>query len=153
MIRALYTHTSHEQLVELDVLLGVGVDEVVELQPGDGENWLAVELGVVQAVEQVDAAGSGGRHAHAEPPRPLGIGTGVECSRLLVPHLDEADAILAGPQRLHDSVDAVSRHAEDDVHPPFDQRLHKHVAGSLLRHGILARSRAADRADASRNRD
>src|SRR3546814_3117444 len=40
----------HEQLVELNILLGVGVEEVVELQPGDRQHRLAVELGVVNAV-------------------------------------------------------------------------------------------------------
>ena len=133
----------HEQLVELDVLLRVGVDEIVELQPSDGENRLAIELGVIEPVEQMDAARSGCCETDAEPTRPLGIGAGVERGGLLVPHLDEADAVLADPQRFDDAVDAVPRHSENDVHAPFDQRFHKHVAGSFLTH--LGSSRAVGR--------
>ena len=72
----------HEQLVELDVLLGEGVDQVVVLQPGDRQHRLAVELGVVEAVQQMDAAGARGREADAEPAGELGVGAGREGRRL-----------------------------------------------------------------------
>ena len=36
------------------------------MHAGDGEHRLAVELGVVKAVEQMDAARAGGRQADAE---------------------------------------------------------------------------------------
>ena len=75
-------------------------EQVVELQAGDGEHRLAVELGVVEAVEQVDAAGPGGGEADAELAGPFGIGAGHEGRRFLVPHLDEADLVLARAQRL-----------------------------------------------------
>ena len=48
----------HEDAVEIDILLGVRVDQVVEVMPGDGEHRLAIHLGVVQAIEQMDAAGA-----------------------------------------------------------------------------------------------
>ena len=53
----------HEELVELDVLLGEGADQVVIVHAGDREHGLAVELGVVEAVEEVDPAGAGGGEA------------------------------------------------------------------------------------------
>ena len=67
-----------KQLVELDILLRQGADQVVVLQARDGEHRLAIELGVVKTVEQVDAAGTGGREAHAQFPGPFGIAAGHE---------------------------------------------------------------------------
>ena len=53
--------------------------------------------------------GPGGGEAHAEPAGVLGVAAGHEGRGLLVPHLDEADLVLARAQRLHDAVDAVAR--------------------------------------------
>ena len=85
----------HEQLVERDVLLGVGLDQVVVLRAGDRQHRLVVELGVVDAVEQVDAAGPRGREADAELAGELRIGAGREGRGFLVPDLDEPDLVLA----------------------------------------------------------
>ena len=60
-------------------------------RPGDGQHRLAVELGVVQAVEQMNAARAGSRQADAELAGVLGIGAGHERRRFFVAHLDEAD--------------------------------------------------------------
>ena len=92
----------HEQLVEVDVLLVVRADQVVEGVAGDGEDRLAVALGVVQAVEQVNAAGAGGGQADAEAAGVLGVAAGGEGGGLLVPHLDEPQLVLvrrAAPRR------------------------------------------------------
>ena len=40
----------HKKLVERDILLGEGADQVVILEAGDGQNGGAVELGIVEAV-------------------------------------------------------------------------------------------------------
>ena len=56
----------HQQPVEVHILLRVGVDEVVIVVAGDGEHWLLIELGIVEAVEQVHAAGAGGRQTYPE---------------------------------------------------------------------------------------
>src|SRR5262249_41603715 len=109
------------------VLLGVGIHKVVELQPGDGEHGHAIELGIVEAVEQVNAARSRGRQAAAEPPRPFRVAAGHEGGRLLVAGLDEADLVLALAQGLHDSVDAVPRQPEDDLHAPLDQAVDQDI--------------------------
>ena len=50
----------HVQLVEIEVLLVMSADHVVESVAGDGQHGLAVELRVVETVEQVNAAGAGG---------------------------------------------------------------------------------------------
>src|SRR5437868_5226042 len=46
----------HVELVELHILLREGVKQVVELETGDGKDGLAVKLGIVEAVEEVDSA-------------------------------------------------------------------------------------------------
>jgi len=51
-----------------------------KLHPGDGEHGRAIELGVVQPVQQMDPAGAGGREADAELAGVLGIGAGHERS-------------------------------------------------------------------------
>ena len=55
-----------------------------------------VELRVVQAVEQVDAAGPGRGQADAEPAGRLGVAGRHERGRLLVVHQDEPDPVLRG---------------------------------------------------------
>jgi hypothetical protein len=56
----------HEQFVELDILLSVGVYEVMILQAGDGEHGRAIELGVVESVQQMNAARTRGGEANAQ---------------------------------------------------------------------------------------
>jgi hypothetical protein len=129
-----------KQLVELDILLRIGADQIVVLKTGDGEHRLTVELRVVEPVEQVDAAGPGGRQADAEAAGPLGVAAGHEGGGLFVTHLHEADRIEMGAQRLHDAVDAVARQPEHDLDTPVDQGVHEHVRGSS-RHGRLRRDR------------
>ena len=41
----------HKKLVEIDVLLGMGIDQVVEMMTRDREHGLAVELGVIKTVQ------------------------------------------------------------------------------------------------------
>jgi hypothetical protein len=58
---------------------------------------LAVELGVVEPVEQMDAAGTRGGDADAEPTGPFRVSAGVERCRFLS-DLDQADIVLVGAQ-------------------------------------------------------
>ena len=106
------------------------------LQTGDRQHRLVVELGVVNAVEQMDSARSGGRDADAELARPFGVAARREGGDFLVPHLDEANFVLALAQRFEDSVDAVAGQSEDHLDAPVDQRLNEDVAGGLG-HGFL----------------
>jgi hypothetical protein len=126
-----------EQLVEFDVLLRVCADQVVRRHPGDGQHRLAVELRVVQAVEQMDAPRARCRQTDAEPAGELRIAARHEGRRLLVAHLHEPNAILALPQRLHDPVDAVTRQPEDDADVPVGERIDEQI-GSRRRHRVLS---------------
>ena len=50
-----------EELVEIDVLLIVHADQIVEGVAGDGEHRNLVALGIVESIEQMNAAGAGSR--------------------------------------------------------------------------------------------
>ena len=45
-----------EDLVQLDILLRTGPNQIVIGHPGDGEHRLPIQLRVIQAIEQVQAA-------------------------------------------------------------------------------------------------
>ena len=49
----------HKQLVEIDILLIVGADQIVEGMASNREHRLSVTLRVVETIEQVDAARTG----------------------------------------------------------------------------------------------
>src|SRR5690606_27585261 len=116
-----------EKLVEVDVLLCLRVDEVMIGQPGDGEDWLSVELGIVKTVQQMDAARARGREAHAELAREFGIAAGHESCCFFVADLNEFDLVLLLPESLDDAVDAIPRHSEYVSDVPIDQGLDQHV--------------------------
>ena len=120
-----------EELEDVDLLLEVRADHVVVRVPGDGQDRGVIELGVVEAVEQVDGPGPAGGEADAQPPGELGVAAGGEGRRLLVPALDEADLVLVLAQGLEDPVDPVAGQAEGRVHAPVDQLLDDHVARGL----------------------
>src|SRR5947209_15421926 len=44
----------HEELIEGDVLLRARANQIVKLQSSDGYDWLMVELGIVEAAQQVN---------------------------------------------------------------------------------------------------
>ena len=48
-----------EQFIELDILLRVGIDQIVKLHPCDGQHRRAIELGIVKAVKQMNTARAG----------------------------------------------------------------------------------------------
>ncbi len=116
-----------EQLVVIDILLSKGVHEVVIRQASDGNHRSTVELRIVQAVQKMDAAGTGRGQAATQPARPLCMRTGHQRSGLFVPDLDEAQPIGARPDCFHHAIDAVTRHAEDCIDTPIDEGFHENI--------------------------
>src|SRR5665213_12381 len=111
----------HEQLVEVDVLLVVHAYQIVKRVARNGEHRLAIALGIVESVEQMDAARPGRRETYTQSARVLGIAACSERSRLLVSHLNERDLLLPGAQRLEDAVDPVTGKSENRVNAPCDE--------------------------------
>jgi hypothetical protein len=95
-----------------------------------------VELGVVQAVQQVDRARAGGRGAHSDPSGELGVADRLERRHLLVPRLNELRLVLGPAPGRQEAVDPVTRIAEDVLDTPLLQAL-QDVVGYLHRHSDL----------------
>jgi hypothetical protein len=79
-----------------------------------------VELGVVEAVEEMDRTRATGGHADAQLAGELGVSARHERGHLLMPYLDELGplAVARAPKRAHQAVDAVARVPVDPVHAP-----------------------------------
>ena len=98
-----------------------------------------VELGVVQAVQEMDRARAGGGEAHADLARPFRVRAGHERRHLFVAHLDELDPVREFLQCADDRVDPVARIPVDPAHTvlvqPLEQKLcrrHTHRSPSQL---------------------
>lgn len=100
-------------------MLRMRVDQVMIVVPGDGQHRLAVELGIVESVEQVNAPRPGRCQANAKLARVFGIGASHECRRLFVAHLDKTDTLSALAQRFHNAVNAVAGKTENHFDPPI----------------------------------
>jgi hypothetical protein len=110
---------------------------------GDRDHGGAVELRVVETVEQMHAAGTRGRETAADAAGPFRVRAGHEGGGLLVSHLDESDrrrllARVLASQRFHDPVDAVAWHAEDRVDTPRQQAVDQYVRPITLRHSFFS---------------
>jgi len=82
-----------------------------------------IQLRVVEAVQQVDRAGAGRRHAHADPAGELRVADGLEGRHLLVPRLDELRLVLRPSPGREDPVDAVAGVGEHVIDAPGPQAL------------------------------
>ena len=120
-----------EDPLQVDLLLESRPEELGGLHAGDGQHGDVVELGVVEAVQQVEPARPGRGQADPEAPGRLGVAARHEGGRLLVVHEDEADPVLVAAQPLHDSVDAVTGKAEDHVDAPVDEAFDQQLRGDL----------------------
>jgi hypothetical protein len=87
-----------------------------------------VQLGVVQAVEQMDRAGTRSRHAHAWPARELGVADGLERAHLLVPGLDEPWPVISPTEGTEDAVYPVAWVREHRLDIPFAQSGQQNVS-------------------------
>ena len=110
----------HEELVESHVLLGVGSDQVMELQPSDREHRLSVEFCVIEPVEQMNSPGTRSCQTDSHLAGEFGIPTGHERGGFLVANLYKSNLLLMRTKRLHNPVDSITREPEDDFHTPID---------------------------------
>lgn len=124
-----------EQLVESDLLLVVGAQRQPLLLAHHRHDGLVVELGVVQAVEEVHGARPRRGDATAHLAGELGVTAGHERRHLLVPGLDELRVPVRAVEGAEQSVDPVTRIAVHPLDAPLGQAL-EHVVGDLG-HGAL----------------
>ena len=108
-----------ENLVEFDVLLCEGADQVVIRQPCNCEHGGAIELCVIESVQQMEAAGARCGQTDSQLAGKFGIAAGGESGRFLVAHLHEADFLLTCAQGLHNAVNAISGQPENNFNTPI----------------------------------
>ena len=119
---------------QIDFLLVAAAPRHLRDIADDRDNRLVIEARVVEAIEQVDGAGSLGGEADADLAGELGMGAGHQAGVLFMAHLDE-DGIIAGAiERTEDPVDAVTGIAVEALHTPRLQPPHQKIT-HRLRHG------------------
>jgi hypothetical protein len=69
-----------EQVQQVDLLLIVAPQRRAGLLADDRQHRLVVELGVVEAIEEMDGAGPGGHQADADLTRELGMGQAMKAA-------------------------------------------------------------------------
>src|SRR6185437_3793787 len=121
----------HEKPVRCDILLGKGVAEIVKGHSSDREHWLAIKLGVIKSVEQVNCSRAGLSQAHTHLPRIFRMGTRHECCGLFMAHLDKPDLFLVCSQCFHDSVNPISWQSIDCIHSPVNETFNQNVSSSF----------------------
>src|SRR5699024_7043472 len=120
-----------EDTLEIDLLLEVAPEGHARLLSDDSDDALVVLPSVIEAVEQVDRPGAGGRDAHAELTGELGV-RGRHERRNLRLDVDEtlearARRRVAGPARTGPGGDRPSRRDRRPLHPA----LRHHRGGRL----------------------
>ena len=120
----------HEQLVEIDILLIARADQVGKRVARNGKHGLTVALGVIQAVEQVNAARAGRRHANAEISGEFRVAACGEGGCLFVPHLHIFQLALVLSPGIENSVDPVPREGEHGIDSPIQKPFNEQIGNS-----------------------
>ena len=126
-----------EQGRQIDLLLIGAAERRARLLPHDRDDRLMVELGVVEAVQQMDRARPRSRQADPDLARELGVRTRHERRHLLVAHLNQLRIAAGTVERSEDRVDAVAWIAVDAVNVPFTEPLQKKIAHPLSHRALL----------------
>src|SRR5204862_484213 len=87
-----------EERRQVDLLLVVAAQRRHGLLADDRDDGLVVELGVVEAVQEVDGAWAGGGDTDADLTGELRVAAGHERRHLLVPDLDEPRVAAGAPE-------------------------------------------------------
>ncbi len=93
-----------------------------------------VELGVIQAVEEVDRTRPRSGETDAGLACELRVGAGHEGSHLLVADLDELRYVLAAAEGAHDPVDPIAGITVNTFHSPLGCESVEQVVGDGLTH-------------------
>ena len=98
----------------------------------DRDNPYVIKFGVVEAVEQVDRAGSTGSGAHADSAGELGVAASLEGGHLLMPCLNKFRLIIGPLPGGEQAVDAVARIAEHLLDAPLAESLQQIVRATVV---------------------
>jgi hypothetical protein len=132
------------QANQVDLLLVAGPQHRSLLHPGDGQHRRMVQLGVVEAVEQVNPARPRGGQTDPQTTGRLSVSGGHERGGLFMLDQHETNTVLVTTQPLHDPVDAVTGQTEDRVDSPVRQPLHQRLSHDPPHNRRLTHNPAAD---------
>src|SRR5690242_20772587 len=118
----------HKQPIERDILLCVRTNQIMELKASDSQHGLAVQLGVVETVEQVNSSRSGCCQTNAQFPGELRVTARHKCGSFLMSHLNETDLVLGFSERFNEAVDSIAGKAEDRVDAPIQKHFYNHIS-------------------------
>jgi hypothetical protein len=90
-----------EQIHQVNFLLVAAAQGGTGGLPGNGQHRLVIHLGVIQAIEEVDGAGSGGGHTDTQLAGKFGVARGHEGRRLFMAHLDEVEQLEYDTKKVH----------------------------------------------------
>jgi hypothetical protein len=127
-----------EERFQRHFLLIAAADRGESLLADDGDYRLMVELRVVQAVEQVDRAGTRSGQTNADLAGELGVCARHEGSHLFVAHLHVFESIPGAIERAENAVDAIAGIAEQALHAPFGQPVQNEIADRIAHDGNLS---------------
>ena len=120
-----------EERVEVDLLLVARSERHAALLPDDRHDRRAVELRVVEPVQEVDGPRAGGGQAHTDLIRELRVAAGHERGHLLVADLDEPRVAVGAVERAEKAVDAVAGIPEQTVDAPLAEALQNEIGSRL----------------------
>lgn len=110
----------HEELIQCYVLLGKRTNQIAVLKSCDRKNRSMIHLRVVEPIQEMNTAGTGGGNTHPELAREFRVGARHKGSSLFMPHVNESYPLLLLAERLEDSIDAIAWKTEYGVDPPSD---------------------------------
>ena len=110
-----------KSLIEIDVLLIMRADQVMKGVSGYRKHRHAVAFRVIQTIQKMNSARSGGGDTHTQLSRVFRIAARRKSCCFLMPDLDELDFFLPCPKRLEHTVNAISRKAKNHFHSPIEE--------------------------------
>ena len=128
-----------EECHQVEFLLIVGPQAHACLLADNGHHRHVVFARIVEAVEQMDRTGAGGRHANTDFIAELGVGASHEGGDFFVARLDQARGTIGAAQGGHDAIDAITRVAVEAFDAPLVQTGHNKIRdGSCHDRSLIA---------------
>lgn len=120
-----------ENPVQVHVLLGEGVNQIMEVVTRDREHRRSIHLGIVEPVEQMESAGAGCAETDPQLAGVLGVSACHKGGGFFMAHLDEPNLLLTLAQGFHDPVDAIAGQTKDDLYTPIVKGIDQNLCGCL----------------------
>src|ERR1700757_792922 len=100
---------------------------------GDGEDWNAAALAVVEAVNQMHVAGTATSGTYRQLASEMGLGAGCERRCLLVSYPNPAN-VLSNANRIRNSVERIAGNPIDPLDTGFRQNINQQLGHCFSRH-------------------